>query len=68
MTTLTCTWIGKDANKNLTYWVLGKEYQARETKTMYMVKDELGYERKISKKTMAETGFSKECYATSFSE
>ena len=68
MTTLTCTWLGKDANKHGTYWILGKEYQARETKTMYMVKDEFDYEREISKKTMAETGYSKEVFATSFSE
>ena len=67
MTTLTCTWIGKGANEHRTYWIIGKEYTARETKTMFMVKDEFGLERKVSKKTMALTGFTNEVFATTFS-
>lgn len=63
---LECTWIGLHANEHRVYWVLHKRYDARETKCAYFVKDELGYERRVSKKTMAETGKSRDCYATCF--
>lgn len=66
MTTLTCTRVGDNANEHLTYWILGKEYPVRESTTMYFVKDERGFERKVSKKTMALTGFTKKIYATTF--
>lgn len=68
MKLLTCTWLGFKCNDHRIYWVLHKQYQARETKNFYFVKDELGYERQVSKKTMAQTGKSRDIYATVFSD
>ena len=67
MATLKCTWLGLEANKHSIYWVVGKDYAVeKETATQYKVKDECGFVRTVSKKTMALTGFTRECYATSF--
>lgn len=68
MKELTCTFLGKDVNEYRVYWVIFKEYPLkRETKTMWFISDELGFERKVSKKSGLITGM-KAGYATEFTE
>jgi len=65
---VTCTFAPASRNEHRTYFVrLNKYAVVRETACFFYVLDEMGYERRVSKKTSCETGY-KANHAAEFSE
>lgn len=68
MKTVTCTFVPASRNEHRVYFLALKQYAVtRETACFFYVLDEMGYERRVSKKTGNETGY-KAGHAAEFSE
>lgn len=68
MKTVTCTFVPASRNEHRVYFLALKQYAVtRETACFFYVLDEMGYERRVSKKTGNETGY-RAGHAAEFSE
>lgn len=67
MKTVTCTFVPASRNEHRVYFLALKQYAVtRETACFFYVLDEMGYKRRVSKKTGNETGY-KAGHAAEFS-